>query len=460
MDIKSPRTFETSDKAHADLFNEMVKVLLENDSGLLDQIASHINDKNPHVSESEKKNWNNAQQYKITADNGLHLLNIPSGGSIYDVIKPRGTCTFYAPGGSSVVDSPAIGSAAIRGIQLVGQNNIGVGIAIDTLGNAFWFQYHSNDVSINWTQLPTTADKNRWNESQLSKITADDGKAYERINANDPSILDKLLTLPGVHSWYIHEDHPDLPTRSSMRALSVFSENTYGWIIGANNTGDFYFNRSTTDKTGTKQEWSGWKRLNAHNLLNANGTRMQIPTGTDILTLPSGFYYAVGTNVTNMPTTNDSSWFNIDVIETGANRKTFHVIRSADNMHWFGTMHTDAVFRGWKRVLTDADQESTWINVELIGVKQYASNPLKYSVRQNILYLRGSFEIVPANEAVVARFAQKPSATTVFLTAAVGSYGLARFTLNTDGSLKFDGMVVNNDSNMKRFEFNEAIPLW
>ncbi|MGG4171655.1 hypothetical protein ABEW20_07700 [Bacillus safensis] len=37
MDIKSPKVFETSDKAHADLFNEMVKVLLENDSGLLDR---------------------------------------------------------------------------------------------------------------------------------------------------------------------------------------------------------------------------------------------------------------------------------------------------------------------------------------------------------------------------------------------------------------------------------------
>ena len=31
MDIKSPKVFETSDKAHADLFNDMVKVLLEND---------------------------------------------------------------------------------------------------------------------------------------------------------------------------------------------------------------------------------------------------------------------------------------------------------------------------------------------------------------------------------------------------------------------------------------------
>lgn len=126
-----------------------------------------------------------------------------------------------------------------------------------------------------------------------------------------------------------------------MRALSVFSENTYGWIIGANNTGDVYINRSTTDVSGTQQEWSGWKRLNEHSLLKANGNRMLIPTGTDILTLPSGFYYVSGTNAVNMPSTTDASWFNVDIIETGNNRKTFHVSRSYDNSHWYGTTHTD-----------------------------------------------------------------------------------------------------------------------
>ena len=41
MEIKTPRTFKTSDKAHAELFNDMVKVILENDTRLLDQINQH-----------------------------------------------------------------------------------------------------------------------------------------------------------------------------------------------------------------------------------------------------------------------------------------------------------------------------------------------------------------------------------------------------------------------------------
>lgn len=56
MEINSPKTFETSDKAHADLFNEMVQTLLENDNGLLEQLTNHTQDMNSHASEEEKKN--------------------------------------------------------------------------------------------------------------------------------------------------------------------------------------------------------------------------------------------------------------------------------------------------------------------------------------------------------------------------------------------------------------------
>ena len=397
--IKTPQPFKTSDKAHADLFNDLVKILIENDQELLEQFNLHKGDPIPHVSGSEKKKWNESQLYKLTNDNGSQLINIPAGGSIYQGIKALGACSFYAPGGSGVVDSPAIGNAALRGFQLVGQNNIGVGIAIDTSGNAFCFYYHVNDIAINWLQMPTQNEKNKWDAGQLSKITADDGKAFERINADDPSILDKLIKLPGVHSWYIHEAHPELPTRSSMRALSVFSENTYGWVIGANNTGDVYINRSTTDVTGTQQEWSGWKRLNDHNLLNSKGLRLSMSIGTDILTLPSGFYFAVGSNIVNMPVDNDSSWFNIDILETVNGRKTIHVCRSYDNTHWFGTVHTDGVFKGWKKLVTDADFENVkWLNVTLDKSSSIGDRPVEYVKWGNLLLMRGHLK---ANREVI-----------------------------------------------------------
>ncbi|WP_324657527.1 hypothetical protein SA286_14730 [Bacillus altitudinis] len=458
--IKTPQPFKTSDKAHADLFNDLVKILIENDQELLEQFNLHKGDPIPHVSGSEKKKWNESQLYKLTNDNGSQLINIPAGGSIYEGIKALGACSFYAPGGSGVVDSPAIGNAALRGFQLVGQNNIGVGIAIDTSGNAFCFYYHVNDIAINWLQMPTQNEKNKWDAGQLSKITADDGKAFERINADDPSILDKLIKLPGVHSWYIHEAHPDLPTRSSMRALSVFSENTYGWVIGANNTGDVYINRSTTDVTGTQQEWSGWKRLNDHNLLNSKGLRLSMSIGTDILTLPSGFYFAVGSNIVNMPVDNDSSWFNIDILETVNGRKTIHVCRSYDNTHWFGTVHTDGVFKGWKKLVTDADFENVkWLNVTLDKSSSIGDRPVEYVKWGNLLLLRGHLK---ANREVIFGWIpadRLPDKGIVVSVPVSGTTGHSKLYIYNTGELKLTGLHAVNNSAVTGYYLDMVVPL-
>ncbi|MCA0923053.1 hypothetical protein LCM03_00105 [Bacillus stratosphericus] len=188
MDIKSPKVFETSDKAHADLFNDMVKVLLENDSGLLDQIIGHIDDTKPHASEAEKKKWNESQLYKITADDGKYLISVPADKNIYDAIKDKGTCTFIASPG--VEDSPAPSNAYLRGIQTVGQNNIGTGFAVDTSGNAYYFYYNSSHISITWTQLPSVAERNKWNNGQLYRLTPNDGRVARVPNGTD------IFTLP------------------------------------------------------------------------------------------------------------------------------------------------------------------------------------------------------------------------------------------------------------------------
>ena len=138
-------------------------------TGLLDQIIGHIDDTKPHASEAEKKKWNESQLYKITADDGKYLISVPADKNIYDAIKDKGTCTFIASPG--VEDSPAPSNAYLRGIQTVGQNNIGTGFAVDTSGNAYYFYYNSSHISITWTQLPTVAERNKWNNGQLYKLT-------------------------------------------------------------------------------------------------------------------------------------------------------------------------------------------------------------------------------------------------------------------------------------------------
>ncbi|MGM0969459.1 MAG: hypothetical protein ACQEWR_12890 [Bacillota bacterium] len=260
MDIKSPKAFETSDKAHADLFNDMVKVLLENDTGLLDQLGVHIDDTKLHASAAEKKKWNESQLYKITADDGKYLISVPADKNIFDAIKDKGTCTFIASPG--VEDSPAPSNAYLRGIQTVGQNNIGTGFAVDTSGNAYYFYYNSTHISITWTQLPTVAERNKWNNGQLSKITEDNGIPLIYVRDTSESILDKIIDKGlGMGTFYAVSNSKDLPEAArAIRGTYHITDTTngkgsFGWVYAtdfANVTYHNYLNNGS---------WRGWKRI-------------------------------------------------------------------------------------------------------------------------------------------------------------------------------------------------------
>ncbi|WP_426578866.1 hypothetical protein P5490_020135 (plasmid) [Bacillus altitudinis] len=132
-------------------------------------------------------------------------------------------------------------------------------------------------------------------------------------------------------------------------------------------------------------EKTEWNNGQLYKLTQDSGDRLPLPkelNGTDVLSLPSGRYYAAGQYLTNMPTVNDSGWFNIDVM-SAVTRKDIHVCRSFDNSHWFGTVHTDGNFTGWERMLTSSDLDSAWTRPTLQhGWKQYVpSDGVIHTVR-------------------------------------------------------------------------------
>ncbi|MGY5350844.1 phage baseplate upper protein, partial [Bacillus subtilis] len=72
----------------------------------------------------------------------------------------------------------------------------------------------------------------------------------------------------------------------------------------------------------------------------------------------------------------------------------------------------------------------------------------------------GSFGTLPAVGTSVAKFTNKPTQLVDFVVPTIGSYGTARFSLTTDGDLRYDGMTANDNSSVSRVSFNIGIPLW
>ncbi|MGY5350946.1 DNA-packaging protein, partial [Bacillus subtilis] len=111
---------------------------------------------------------------------------------------------------------------------------------------------------------------------------------------------------------------------------------------------------------------------------------------------------------------------------------TFGYVIAVDwqNNMFTNYLNMDTGWQGWRRVLSSSDLSPIWNNVTLInGAKQDSVYPFKFSVSNNVLWLRGSFGTLPAVGTSVAKFTNKPTQLVDFVVPTIGSYGTARFSL-------------------------------
>ncbi|MEK5500459.1 phage baseplate upper protein [Bacillus sp. FSL M8-0168] len=343
------------------------------------------------------------------------------------------------------------------------------------------------DVHAKNTELHfNPGERDKWNAGQLFKITSDTG--MQKIGLTSGTFYEALKNV-GTVTFYGTHAVTDNPSNTSIRGMQLVGQPGSGIGFAVDVGGKswwFYYNASHTSiywvpvesTTGAQEkvddhannkelhfnpgERDKWNGSQLYKLTKDDGTQNLIPDGTDLLSLPSGFYYGINNRLLNNPNPNDAGWFNYEVIKGPSGRKMIIATASYNNTMWFGTVHTDGVFRGWKRVLTDADLSPAWNTATLInGASQDANYPLKFSVSNNVLWLRGSFGSLPAAGTVVAKFAYTTQQISDFLVPTIGTYGSARFAFTTNGELRFDGFVnVNDESKVTRVSIDKAIALW
>ncbi|TWM32607.1 hypothetical protein CHCC14821_1159 [Bacillus paralicheniformis] len=137
MDIQKPRRFATTDRAHADLFNEAIDQLNVND----ERIAKRAEEAEEKAKAYAQTNINQlkefAQLVKITKDNGVEKLHITDGDALEQLFNlGPGYHTFAVS--THVANRPPGSLGYIRGTFLnAGTDGYGFIIATDTAGNIF-----------------------------------------------------------------------------------------------------------------------------------------------------------------------------------------------------------------------------------------------------------------------------------------------------------------------------------
>ncbi|MGO5676415.1 terminase [Bacillus subtilis] len=168
----------------------------ETEEGSIKRLAVHTDNKDIHVTKSDKDKWNGAQLSKITADHGGVSIAANEGEDILQKIVDQGRTmgTFYAHG--KAVNSPSIFST--RGIfHLTGLSSDGKGMygwvyATDYKNNVFTNYYDGSTTNWQgWKKLETEIASQEKADKALS-----DAKAYVQENFTNQ----KLTVLTGTNA--------------------------------------------------------------------------------------------------------------------------------------------------------------------------------------------------------------------------------------------------------------------
>ncbi|MBI0440902.1 DUF2479 domain-containing protein [Bacillus amyloliquefaciens] len=255
------------------------------------------------------------------------------------------------------------------------------------------FRQHDN----NGERHTSKVEKEKWNGSQLFKLTQDTGAAQYMTDIDFNAVTDT-----GFYYMSGATTALNAPVNNNGYLL-VHNYSTYAYqeytSYSSNDSTSSGRRKFMRNKVASSDSWTSWRELES-----VEGAQSKV--------------------------------------DAHANRTDIHVVQ-ADKDKW------------------NSPWAATWNNVTLInGAQQNASYPFKFSVANNEIKLRGTFGSLPAAGTSVAKFTYKPTQTVDFVVPTIGSYGTARFAFTIDGDLRFDGFSATDSASVTRVSFNIGIPLW
>lgn len=125
---------------------------------------------------------------------------------------------------------------------------------------------------------------------------------------------------------------------------------------------------------------------------------------------------------------------------------------------WHGTVHTNGIFKGWKRLITDADFENVvWQNIPLKNGAANGDRPFQYAVWGKLLLLRG--HITAPREVIIGNVPKSvvPSNGDVVAVTTSGITGYCKLVVYPNGELMLTGLQSNDNSAVTGYHISAPV---
>ncbi|MCY7878956.1 terminase [Bacillus spizizenii] len=399
----------------------------------------HEQDQVRHITEDERVTWNGAQLSKISADNGQPMFNLTT--DFHTELQNYPTLTYFSYDKTAANAPPSGG----RGFWTCSIGKTYGHVIVMTNDNKTFRKSLANNKWSDWIELENTegaqkkvnvhegksdihvtlADKDKWNNSQLFKVTADNGQGKLYLSETDD--FHKIVPQNTGMVHFASAPNTVNGPGTSVRGLwTINATGNYGQIIAFDNANKTY------RKTISGGNWSDWVELettagaeakvsnhakdstahitvgernkwNAGQLSkitnDAGGVYISIGDTDDFLSKivksgeRFGTFYSTG-KPTNAPSTiSTRGFFHFTATDSNGNG-TFGYVVAIDYRNNMFTNYVDGNlgWQGWNKIETESDAQ-TKADKSLADAKNYVDT--NYT-NQKLTILTGSNAIQDA----------------------------------------------------------------